>query len=501
MTITKPNNKITPGLILITILLSVLASGCDQNYPPRIIKTEYVRLPGIGTTSFNLRVEASDPDMDPLTYHWEAVQGEFITDADQLETTWKAPVSASNSEYRIIVTVSDGKEQTSDTVYIPVLALTFGKLTGFAYYKDCKVPILGAMVSIDGKRDTTNNKGAFEIDGIRAGRHVLRGEGVDFEAGTTDVLIRTGLNEANVEMASPTLTTKLYGQIMGNVSGDPKPFMTIIILNPDKTYSRLQAIAEDNGYYEIHGIPRGLRYIVVRDDARVQLETSVFLQTSSHNFNVLVREPFNFTDTRDGKEYKAIKISSQIWMAENLAYIPSVTPSWEAGGIWVYGYNGYDPLEAKASANYSIYGCLYSWKTATDDNHGNGKDICPPEWHLPTDMEWKNLEEALGMDPIELDSVGWRYSGEIGRKIKNNSGWDQEGNGTNSGGFGAKPAGSRASTGSFIGLTGYTSFWTATEFTTTDAWRRYLFYNLPAVGRYNDFKTNGYSVRCVKDRN
>jgi uncharacterized protein (TIGR02145 family) len=113
-----------------------------------------------------------------------------------------------------------------------------------------------------------------------------------------------------------------------------------------------------------------------------------------------------FTDPRDGKTYKAVKIGKQIWMAENLNY--------QAGNSWCY-YNN--------NSNCQKYGRLYHWNTAIS--------ICPSGWHLPTDAEWKTLEATAG--------------GEVaGRRLMSRTGWFEYGNcgnGTDDFGFAALPGG------------------------------------------------------------
>jgi len=114
-----------------------------------------------------------------------------------------------------------------------------------------------------------------------------------------------------------------------------------------------------------------------------------------------------FTDYRDGKMYKTIKIGEQIWMAENLAYV--------IGGK----YYKDEPAYGKK------YRLLYEWKDAMK--------ACPEGWHLPSNAEWKLLVDLAGGEKI------------AGKKLKARSGWNhpdgESGNGTDDFGFAALPGG------------------------------------------------------------
>jgi len=167
-----------------------------------------------------------------------------------------------------------------------------------------------------------------------------------------------------------------------------------------------------------------------------------------------------FTDPRDSNIYKTVTIDTQVWLAENLKYLPSVVHPETGSRItpyyYVYNYEGTNVVDAKATANYSTYGVLYNWEAA--------KAACPAGWHLPSKDEWTELTI---------------YSG-----------------GTNATVFPVFPGGIRREDGLFYGLEYSGSWWSSTEGSTESAWRQGV--NFSEDGSFYD-KEFGVSVRCVKD--
>jgi uncharacterized protein (TIGR02145 family) len=221
-----------------------------------------------------------------------------------------------------------------------------------------------------------------------------------------------------------------------------------------------------------------------------------------------------FIDQRDNRQYRYITIGSQIWMAENLAYLPAVSPFDSVSSIYkhyyVCGYDGFNVLEAKDTDFYKDYGVWYNWPAAMDGDFNSKHDIiggqgaCPPGWHLPGDQEWKILEEYLGMDWSESIKEGWRYSGNVGGKLKElgSNHWAVPNVGaSDTFGFKALPAGSYDSIPSFCSLRNgeVAAFWTSTVYCTTRSMYRSLSYLDAGIGRHRYYYYGGRSIRCVKD--
>ena len=224
-----------------------------------------------------------------------------------------------------------------------------------------------------------------------------------------------------------------------------------------------------------------------------------------------------FTDHRDGRKYKWIKIGNDKWMAENLAYLPQVNSVTEASlddaKYYIFDYEGHKTIEAKSFETlywndstiipYKYFGVLYNWEAIVGkhtNNKGRVQGVCPSGWHIPTDEEWKKLELSLGMDSLEVDAIGLRNNNLLGFNLKADYGWNNSGNGTNAFGFAALPAGEAFSGVGFQEVGEKVTYWTATEglFKTT-AWTRSVLCCEPGILRIERDKIDGFALRCVKD--
>ena len=224
-------------------------------------------------------------------------------------------------------------------------------------------------------------------------------------------------------------------------------------------------------------------------------------------------ETGNFTDTRDSHEYRWVKIGEQVWMAENLAYLPSVNPSSSESNTdpyyYVYDYQGSSVSEAKATSNYATYGVLYNWPAAmagassSSANPSGVQGVCPDGWHVPSDAEWKELEMHFGMSQTEADGTEWRGTDEGGKlKETGTTHWYSPNTGaTNESGFSSLPGGYRDNNGNYTGMGLNACFWSSAEFVSGDnAWYRILYYDRSEVGRNGCSNDYGLSVRCIRDK-
>jgi uncharacterized protein (TIGR02145 family) len=183
-----------------------------------------------------------------------------------------------------------------------------------------------------------------------------------------------------------------------------------------------------------------------------------------------------------GQTYHTVLIGSQCWLKENLnvgTMIDSLANSGNNGIIEKYCY-GNNP------ANCTTYGGLYQWNEAMQYvTTEKAKGICPTGWHIPKNAEYQTLATTVSNNSNTLKAVGQGTG---------------NGAGTNTSGFSAVLAGDRSNSngGYFIGLGFSTSFWSSTEYAEYADFV-YLYSSDSNVGFYNNYKVNGFSVRCLND--
>jgi len=185
-----------------------------------------------------------------------------------------------------------------------------------------------------------------------------------------------------------------------------------------------------------------------------------------------------FVDSRDGKEYKWVRIGSQVWMAENLRFVPES------------GWKCWNDNEADCAKR----GVFYDWETASKAS--------PSGWHLPSDEEWKTLERELGVAEEELDLVGLDRKNNAGATIKKQDCWPIEFDGrpvvySNETGFSAVPTGFFA-LGEFT-HSGYGCWWTGTS-DGEKAWVKALNFHNNTLTRAENEKKFYFPVRCVRNK-
>jgi uncharacterized protein (TIGR02145 family) len=195
----------------------------------------------------------------------------------------------------------------------------------------------------------------------------------------------------------------------------------------------------------------------------------------------------------DGNTYKTVTIGTQTWMAENLktskyndgTSIPNIKDSLEWSkdhkGSWCYYDNEF---------SYNTkFGKLYNWYVTNKTSNGN-KNVCPTGWHIPNNNEWDVLiksfggEEVAGANLKEIGTSSWAFPNEKTTNVSL---------------FTAIPSGALIGQHKYINKGAF--FWSSEENTNSNwlAWNASVGYNGIYVDFDDELKTNGFSIRCIKD--
>jgi uncharacterized protein (TIGR02145 family) len=271
----------------------------------------------------------------------------------------------------------------------------------------------------------------------------------------------------------------------------------------------------------------------------------------------------SFQDPRDGKVYKTVKMpDGKIWFAENLNYQSGLTfntKSEEANGValtsiadgvpaigsfWCPTVSGATLSADKNTCN--VYGALYTWETAmSTDGKGNWDEstvssyynnvgtpaevsigpqvrgICPNGWHLPSDLEWATMLDAVDGSNTFTSQIGSSLNGKDGPAGSENEGpgvkmksaatfsgpdlgngaWiDSNYRGTDATGFCAVPAGRVNAYLRIFQMRGQRANFWSSSVTSHEAAIDIIFDNGTAqTSRWSFTRAFAMNVRCLKD--
>jgi uncharacterized protein (TIGR02145 family) len=229
---------------------------------------------------------------------------------------------------------------------------------------------------------------------------------------------------------------------------------------------------------------------------------------SSESVNFLFEENSDavlsyFTDFRDLTTYKTVTIDGAKWMAQNLAFLPSVnspyTLSYSEPCYYVNGNTDTVVSVAKSTENYQIYGVLYNWTSA--------KTACPNGWHLPSYDEWIAFSNYLTNNGFGFEGSGT----DIAKSLAAKTNWsDSSSEGTpgndlksnNRSGFAGLPGGAVLDHGDnrFSPPGKFCYWWSATQHEDLRTWAMDLEYYATEFFLNSSPNYLGYSVRCIKDK-
>jgi uncharacterized protein (TIGR02145 family) len=114
---------------------------------------------------------------------------------------------------------------------------------------------------------------------------------------------------------------------------------------------------------------------------------------------------------------------------------------------------------------------------------------------VPTDDEWKTLIFSVG----DASNAGGRMKSAGTLEMGTGLWHDPNTGASNESGFTALPGGYRSQSGGFDLYSYNAFFWSSSEKDLFSAWDREMTYKYESIDRMDKSKSNGFSVRCIRD--
>ncbi len=436
-----------------------------------------------GNTSTNVTASVTDLTQGTL-YHFriKAVNTAGISYGDDLTfSTTKLPASVSSSATSISGTSATLNGSVNANDLPTTVSFEYGLTTSYGSTIDASPASVTGNTSTNVTGSLTGlTHGTLYHFRIKAVNSAGTSYGNDLTFSTTKPPVSVSSPAKSVSCATATL----YGSVNANDLTTAVSFEYGLTTSYGSTINASPASISGNASTSVTasvtGLTQGSLY-----HFRIKAVSSA---GTSFGDDLTFNTTLPLTDV-EGNIYNVVVIGTQIWMAENLktihyndgTAIPLITDvlDWSTATTPSYSWYNHDPSTFK-----NTYGALYNWYVI------NSGKLCPSGWHVPTNTEWTSLSDYLGGESI------------AGKKLKEPGSlhWisptTQE---TNESGFTALPGGSRWGSGVFGHMGIYGSWWSSTQTSSSDAWKRSMQDESNSLNTSSQIKQLGFSVRCIKD--
>jgi hypothetical protein len=252
--------------IVLALNAAFVVAGCTDldvisNHPPTITRMTASR-PSVGAHRLDtLRVEASDPEGDAVSFRWSTLFGSFLSADNQPTVVWVSPNTPGN--YAVTVLASDGKRSSKSAISIHVVQVT--NVYGHVWYDRTKIPIEGVNVWMDSTtKYQTGSDGFYEFDVLSNLAHFLTAGKPQYSDFRLEITPSTDSLLQNIMLRSSSFTFSISGGV-ANSLGQPLDGIHIAVLNPDQSISQLTATSDTNGFYILSSVPVGDRTLIFSD--------------------------------------------------------------------------------------------------------------------------------------------------------------------------------------------------------------------------------------------
>lgn len=359
----------------------------------------------------------------------------------------------------------------------------------------------------------TGNNGIFEFVNLPAGKYTVKVANDYFkESGPVDIDVVKSIDNFTIVVEfNPIVLGRLEG-----LWGEKLENEKVWLQNTRNELFNQWVYTAKGGLFAFYDIPDGIYdiYFITPDAKRKIVKTIRIIDGQPVTIILKIADSGTFIDKRDGREYKWVTVGNQIWMAENLAYLPKIDDvnvySYTIPYYYVYGistnnisFTEEQQVEAaKATEMYKTYGVLYNWQAASGGvssslNPSGVQGVCPDGWHLPSNTEYSELKNFVEDDTDNIPAG--KLLKAKGNTYYGTGLWDQsyESIGIDEYGLSFIPGGIRYNS-YFSYLNSYNYNWTSTQ-NENNGHVYYLYYIYNSLNNRTYSKQYGLSVRCVKN--